>query len=81
MKHFISHFRILFTQTVRASTLMIGNVQKCIPDVDRDCEAHFFVPFRELSPTASQRAPCFLKTLSKPNAAGGQIDTVSQKAC
>ena len=41
----------------------IGNVQKCIHKVGRDCEAHF------------------LKTLSKPNAAGGQIDTVSQNRC
>ena len=40
-----------------------GNVQKCVHDVGRDCEAHF------------------LKTLSKPNAAGGQIDTVLQKRC
>ena len=55
--------RISATLQCKIQPQYFGNVQKCVHEVGRDCEAHF------------------LKTLSKPNAAGGQIDTVSQKRC
>ena len=45
--------------------------------VNEGCEAHFFVPFREPSPTASQRVPGFLKTLSKPNGVGVHFEIPS----